>query len=102
MHVPTYVPSSLDLVEARDVIFYPLRRLETGVIVSAAEGEVLVKGSLFSTVGDSPQQAANTHCKGPTAIVHCLSCFQTKLSDEVSTYAHEYAPMTTRLVMSVS
>lgn len=29
MRVPTYVPSSVDMMEARDVVFYPLRRLET-------------------------------------------------------------------------
>lgn len=86
--MPAYVPSSLDLVEVRDIIFYPLTRLETGIITSSADGDILMKGSLFSTLGDSPQQAVNTHSKGPGGIVHCVSCFATKdtnsFSEEVS------------------
>lgn len=90
MHVATYVPSCLDLVEVRDIMFYPLRELETGLIVDAAVpgGKIVIKGSLFSTIGDSPQQAVNTHSKGTSGVVHCVACFHTQeticRSDEVS------------------
>lgn len=89
MRVTAYVPSCLDLVEVRDVIFYPLRQLETGITARASVpgGVALVKASLFTTLGDSPQQAVNTHSKGPKAVVHCVSCFHTRetvpRSDEV-------------------
>jgi hypothetical protein len=78
MKVPAFIPSSVDINDALNIIYYPLRQLEGGLICPAAvegDGAALVKSSLYTSVADSPHQATITHTKGPTAIVHCQTCF---------------------------
>jgi hypothetical protein len=82
LRVPAYLPSSVDVTEAMDIIFYCVHALEQGMVVPAAvRGEqATVKGSVYSLLGDSPQQAQSTHTKGPGAIIFCQACLHPSAS----------------------
>lgn len=90
MKVPCYVPPTVDVTDVTRLLFYSFKRLEGGMTLKAAttSSYVMAKGSIYSVIGDSPQQAVNTHTKGPTALIHCQSCFWPSStiarSDEVS------------------
>jgi hypothetical protein len=76
MKVAAYVPSCVDITEIIGYVFHPFKKLEAGILASAAvpEQHVLLKGSIFNVLGDAPQQAVHSHTKGPSAIVHCQTC----------------------------
>ena len=75
LRLATFVPKSIDVNEALRVVFWPFHRLEAGVLCDVAGvGDVLLKGSVYQSIADSPQQAGNTYTKATNGEVHCVSC----------------------------
>ena len=74
---PAFVPSNVDITDFQRIFFYPLLRLETGLVVKAKVpgGKALIKGSKFTNLADGPQAAVHAHVKGTGAHIHCVNCF---------------------------
>ena len=87
--VAAFSPSGIDHSELLTMVLWVFRRLEGGYVCRAAVegGEAIIKGSVYHLLGDSPQQAATTYTKGPSATRHCpvdiYTSDTTAFSDEV-------------------
>ena len=87
--VAAFSPSGIDHSELLTMVLWPFRQLEGGHVCRAAVegGAAIIKGSVYEMLSDSPQQAANTYTKGPSAIRHCpvdiYTSNTTAFSDEV-------------------
>lgn len=76
MRVPAYLPDTIDITEALNIIYHPFRGLERGVQAPAAvpDGEAILKGTLYCQIGDAPNQAEVTHTKSSNAQIFCQAC----------------------------